>query len=182
MAADVYSVAPHVGRGGWTWYTGSAGWLYRAGIESILGLKVKGDRFEVAPCLPAAWPGFEITLTLRGSVYEIEVRNPVGASGGVVAVELSRRFVRLCLSWSEPMVADMAAQETMLRQRGGVEQEDLLVPLRLWGALHRYLVVRLAPHRRRVHDAGLQVRGEPLDLDGPVGEQRGRRHQQAGWQ
>ena len=88
VAADVYSVAPHVGRGGWTWYTGSAGWLYRAGIESILGLKVKGDRFEVAPCLPAAWPSFEMTLTLRGTVYEIEVRNPVGVSGGVVAVEL----------------------------------------------------------------------------------------------
>ncbi len=88
VAADVYSVAPHVGRGGWTWYTGSAGWLYRAGIESILGLRVKGDRIEVAPCLPTTWPGFEMTLTLRGSVYEIEVRNPTGVSRGVVAVEL----------------------------------------------------------------------------------------------
>ncbi len=88
VAADVYSVAPHVGRGGWTWYTGSAGWLYRAGIESILGLRVKGDRFEVAPCLPTTWPGFEMTLTLHGSVYEIEVRNPNGVSRGVVAVEL----------------------------------------------------------------------------------------------
>jgi cyclic beta-1,2-glucan synthetase len=87
-AADVYSVPPHVGRGGWTWYTGSAGWLHRAGIESILGLTVKGDRFEVAPCLPTTWPGFEMTLTLRGSVYEIVVRNPDGVSRGVVAVEL----------------------------------------------------------------------------------------------
>ena len=88
VAADVYSVAPHVGRGGWTWYTGSAGWLYRAGIESILGLKVKGDRFEVAPCLPTAWPGFEMILTLHGSAYEIVVRNPAGVSRGVVAVEV----------------------------------------------------------------------------------------------
>ena len=88
VAADVYSVSPHVGRGGWTWYTGSAGWLYRAGIESILGHKVKGDRFEVAPCLPATWPGFEMTLTLRGSVYEIVVRNPDGVSRGVVAAEM----------------------------------------------------------------------------------------------
>jgi cyclic beta-1,2-glucan synthetase len=88
VAADVYSVPPHVGRGGWTWYTGSAGWLHRAGIESILGLTVKGDRFEVAPCLPTTWPGFEMTLTLRGSVYEIVVRNPDGVSRGVVAVEL----------------------------------------------------------------------------------------------
>jgi cyclic beta-1,2-glucan synthetase len=88
VAADVYSVPPHVGRGGWTWYTGSAGWLHRAGIESILGLTVKGDRFEVAPCLPTTWPGFEMTLTLRGSVYEIVVRNPDGVSRGVVGVEL----------------------------------------------------------------------------------------------
>jgi cyclic beta-1,2-glucan synthetase len=87
-AADVYSVPPHVGRGGWTWYTGSAGWLHRAGIESILGLTVKSDRFEVAPCLPTTWPGFEMTLTLRGSVYGIVVRNPDGVSRGVVAVEL----------------------------------------------------------------------------------------------
>jgi cyclic beta-1,2-glucan synthetase len=87
-AADVYSVSPHVGRGGWTWYTGSAGWLYRAGIESILGLKVKGDQIEVAPCLPTTWPGFEIILTLRGTVYEIVVRNPDGVNRGVIALEL----------------------------------------------------------------------------------------------
>ena len=61
---------------------------FRAGIESILGLKVKGDRFEVAPCLPTAWPGFEMTLTLHGSAYEIVVRNPAGVSRGVVAVEV----------------------------------------------------------------------------------------------
>jgi len=85
VAADVYSVAPHVGRGGWTWYTGSAGWLYRAGIESILGLRVKGDALLFDPCIPVAWPGFEMTLRYRGAVYEISVRNPAGVNRGVVA-------------------------------------------------------------------------------------------------
>jgi len=88
VAADVYSVAPHVGRGGWTWYTGSAGWLLRAGIESILGLRIKGDSMEIDPCIPTSWPGFEMTLRYRGAVYEISVHNPDGASRGVVAAEL----------------------------------------------------------------------------------------------
>ena len=76
VAADVYSVPPHVGRGGWTWYTGAAGWLYRAGIESILGLRVKGDSLVIDPCIPGAWPGFKMTLRRRGAVWEISVRNP----------------------------------------------------------------------------------------------------------
>ncbi len=88
VAADVYSVAPHVGRGGWTWYTGSAGWLYRAGIESILGLRIKGDLMEIDPCIPTSWPGFEMTLRYRGSVYEISIHNREGVGRGVVATEL----------------------------------------------------------------------------------------------
>ena len=91
VAADVYSVAPHVGRGGWTWYTGSAGWLYRAGVESILGLVVKGDALQLDPCIPAAWPGFEMTLRYRGAVYEISVRNPAGVSRGVDCRHTGRR-------------------------------------------------------------------------------------------
>ena len=88
VAADVYSVAPHVGRGGWTWYTGSAGWLYRAGIEAILGLRLQGDVLAIDPCIPKAWPGFEMTLRYRGAVYEIAVLNPGGVSRGVVAAEI----------------------------------------------------------------------------------------------
>jgi cyclic beta-1,2-glucan synthetase len=91
VAADVYSVPPHAGRGGWTWYTGSAGWLYRAGIESILGLRVKADSLLIDPCIPVAWPGFDMTLRYRGAVYEISVRNPGRVSRGVVAVELDGR-------------------------------------------------------------------------------------------
>jgi cyclic beta-1,2-glucan synthetase len=88
VAADVYSVAPHVGRGGWTWYTGSAGWLYRAGLEAILGFRVQGAFLLLAPCIPKAWPRFEIVFKYRSARYEIAVENPHGVSRGVACVEL----------------------------------------------------------------------------------------------
>src|SRR3546814_6887222 len=62
LAGDVYGVAPHTGRGGWTWYSGAAGWLYRTGVEALLGLKRHGDELEVAPCLPRDWPGYSAQL------------------------------------------------------------------------------------------------------------------------
>jgi cyclic beta-1,2-glucan synthetase len=74
LAADVYGVAPHVGRGGWTWYTGSAGWMYRLLTESLLGLRLAEDRLHINPCLPAAWPGYRIDYRYRETVYHIEVR------------------------------------------------------------------------------------------------------------
>jgi len=91
--ADVYSVAPHVGRGGWTWYTGSAGWLYRAGLEAILGFRVHGNTLAIDPCLPKAWAGYEIVFRRRGAGntitrYEITVENPRRVSRGVVRTEL----------------------------------------------------------------------------------------------
>ena len=73
VAADVYSVAPHAGRGGWTWYTGSAAWMYRAGMEGILGIRREGTTLVVAPCLPPEWPGFEAKVTLAGTCYDIRV-------------------------------------------------------------------------------------------------------------
>ena len=75
IAADVYSVAPHAGRGGWTWYTGAAGWMYRAGVGAILGLRREGAFLVVAPCLPKAWPGFEATVTVGATHYAIHVAN-----------------------------------------------------------------------------------------------------------
>jgi cyclic beta-1,2-glucan synthetase len=88
VAADVYSVAPHAGRGGWTWYTGSAGWLYRAGLEAILGLRLRGAFLCLAPCIPRAWPRFEIVFRYRSARYEIAVENPEGVSRGVALAEL----------------------------------------------------------------------------------------------
>ncbi|MFZ0492848.1 MAG: glucoamylase family protein [Acidimicrobiia bacterium] len=87
-AADVYSKAPHVGRGGWTWYTGSAGWMYRAGVEWILGFRLRGTHLLVDPCIPHAWRGFEIALRYHSSLYEIQVSNPNGVNKGVVGLTM----------------------------------------------------------------------------------------------
>jgi cyclic beta-1,2-glucan synthetase len=87
VAADVYSVAPHVGRGGWTWYTGSAGWLYRAGIEAILGFAKRGALLEIDPCIPPHWPGFEMVYRHGSTRYEISVDNSAAVNRGVVGIE-----------------------------------------------------------------------------------------------
>jgi cyclic beta-1,2-glucan synthetase len=81
VAADVYSVPPHAGRGGWTWYTGSAGWMYRAGVEGILGIRREGAFLVVDPCIPAAWPGFEATVNVEATRYAIRVENPSHSCG-----------------------------------------------------------------------------------------------------
>ena len=73
VAADVYSVAPHIGRGGWTWYTGSAGWMQRAGVEGILGIRREGKELTINPSIPKDWPGFEARIRLDDSVYAIRV-------------------------------------------------------------------------------------------------------------
>jgi len=80
-AADVYAVAPHTGRGGWTWYTGSAAWLYRLMVESLLGLRLEVDHLRLAPCLPAQWPGFTLHYRHRETVYHIKVTRTMAASG-----------------------------------------------------------------------------------------------------
>jgi len=86
-AADVYSEPPHVGRGGWTWYTGSAGWMYRAGIESILGFRLQGAFLLLTPCIPKHWPRFEIVFQYASTRYEIVVENPHGVSRGITHAE-----------------------------------------------------------------------------------------------
>jgi cyclic beta-1,2-glucan synthetase len=82
VAADVYAHPAHLGRGGWTWYTGSAAWMYRAGLESILGLTQRGDHLAIAPCIPRAWQGFSVRWRHRSSTYLIEVTNPEHLNGG----------------------------------------------------------------------------------------------------
>jgi cellobiose phosphorylase len=74
VAADVYAVAPHTGRGGWTWYTGSAGWMYRLVVESLLGLKLEGDRLQIAPCLPSEWNEYKLTYRYLETEYRVVVR------------------------------------------------------------------------------------------------------------
>jgi cyclic beta-1,2-glucan synthetase len=75
VAADVYSVPPHEGRGGWTWYTGAAGWLYRAGLEAILGVRRQGASLVIAPCIPKDWPRYAVDFRFRSARYEIVVEN-----------------------------------------------------------------------------------------------------------
>jgi cellobiose phosphorylase len=83
VAADVYAVAPHTGRGGWTWYTGSAGWMYRLILESLLGLTLEGERLRVAPCLPSGWPGLTVHYRYRETEHHIVFSQaPLAAGSG----------------------------------------------------------------------------------------------------
>jgi cyclic beta-1,2-glucan synthetase len=88
IAGDVYGRAPHAGRGGWSWYTGSAGWMYRAGLESILGLRRRGATFIVDPCIPSLWTEYQIFWRYLDTRYEITVSNPDRRCRGVVKAEL----------------------------------------------------------------------------------------------
>ena len=82
VAADVYALSPHTGRGGWTWYTGSAGWMYRLIVESLLGLTLTVDRLSFAPLLPADWEGFTVHYRYRETVYHIAVLRTPAEPGG----------------------------------------------------------------------------------------------------
>jgi len=93
VAADVYAVPPHTGRGGWTWYTGSSGWMYRLGIEMLLGLRKTGDWLTIAPCIPPGWPAYTICYQHGTTTYEIAVDNAAGVSGGVARVEVDGQVV-----------------------------------------------------------------------------------------
>jgi len=84
--ADVYGVSPHVGRGGWTWYTGSASWLYRVAVEAILGFRREGNTLRIEPCIPRAWPGYEIAYRHGGATYRVRVDNAGGSGRGVGSV------------------------------------------------------------------------------------------------
>jgi cellobiose phosphorylase len=79
LAADVYAVAPHAGRGGWSWYTGAAGWMYRLLTESLLGMQRRGERMQVTPCIPAGWPGYQLRYRFGASLYVIDVTQRAGA-------------------------------------------------------------------------------------------------------
>ena len=88
VAADLYSQPPHTGRGGWTWYTGSAGWMYRVGVEAILGLTRRGGGLHIDPCIPTTWAGYEMVFKPGRSEYRIVVENPQGVSRGVARLDV----------------------------------------------------------------------------------------------
>ncbi|MGB6199321.1 MAG: glucoamylase family protein [Candidatus Acidiferrales bacterium] len=109
LAGDVYTEPPHVGRGGWTWYTGSAGWLYRAGIEWILGFRVHGTMLSIDPCIPRHWPGYSIDFRYHSATYRIKVENPSNVTRGVALAELDGKLLRGPATI--PLVDDAAMHE-----------------------------------------------------------------------
>ncbi len=88
VCADIYSMPPHVGRGGWTWYTGSAAWMYRVALESILGFRLNGSNLTLDPCIPRSWPGFEISFRYGSARYAIVVENPLNVCRGILATKV----------------------------------------------------------------------------------------------
>jgi cyclic beta-1,2-glucan synthetase len=93
VCGDVYSEAAHVGRGGWSWYTGSAGWMYRAGLEWILGFRLRGKTLLIEPSIPKGWRQFSITFRYHSARYDIAVANPHGVCRGVTQVELDGQLL-----------------------------------------------------------------------------------------
>ena len=104
--ADVYSEAPHVGRGGWTWYTGSAGWMYRVALEWALGFRVQGTHLLIDPCIPRHWPGFEINFQYRSARYEITVKNPQKLCQGVLSLTLDGEKLADAATFLVPLMDD----------------------------------------------------------------------------
>lgn len=117
IAADVYGAEPHVGRGGWTWYTGSAGWAFRVAVESVLGLRIeRGTTLILKPCVPDDWPEYRIDYTSQyGVVFHIHVLNPTGCAATVVAASLDGAAVEVVDGEARvPMAQDVGEHEITL--------------------------------------------------------------------
>jgi cyclic beta-1,2-glucan synthetase len=93
LAADVYRLPGRIGRGGWSWYTGAAAWMYRAWTEEVLGLKIRGNRMEITPVIPASWPRFSLKYRHGAAIYAIQVENPSGCERGVLWLEMDGKRV-----------------------------------------------------------------------------------------
>jgi cyclic beta-1,2-glucan synthetase len=130
LAGDVYSNPLHRGRGGWSWYTGAAGWLYRAGLESILGLRRRGGVFEIDPCIPSTWVEFGITWRLKNTRYEIRAENHSRRCRGVSRVTLDGRAVD---PKAIPIVEDGAVHQVVVTLGDPVPEHDAS---RLAGTIH----------------------------------------------
>jgi cellobiose phosphorylase len=91
LCADIYAVPPHTGRGGWTWYTGAAGWMYRLVVETLLGLRLEAHHLSIAPCMPETWDAYRIDYRYRSAVYHIKVRRV--AAGAALHVTLDGQVI-----------------------------------------------------------------------------------------
>jgi cyclic beta-1,2-glucan synthetase len=102
VAADVYALESQPGRGGWTWYTGSAGWMYRVWLEEVLGFKLRGDRLSIEPAIPAGWPGYTIDFRYGQTKYRIEVSNGAPASNREIHLVDDRRSHTIHIGLGQP--------------------------------------------------------------------------------
>jgi cyclic beta-1,2-glucan synthetase len=129
VAADVYALSPHIGRGGWTWYTGSAGWMYRLILESLLGLRLEADKLHFSPCIPADWKEFKLHYRYRETLYHITVRQTptanLGKSVTVDGVEQKDNAIRLVDDRREHLVEVIINAETPVSQTGMSRHEDI---------------------------------------------------------
>jgi cyclic beta-1,2-glucan synthetase len=114
VAADVYTAEGHLGRGGWTWYTGSASWMYRVGLEAILGLHKRGDALAIQPCVPATWPSFTILYRYGGSTYELTVEQPGAMRDEAADVEIDGRRAA---NGTIPLIDDGREHRVIVRPR-----------------------------------------------------------------
>jgi cyclic beta-1,2-glucan synthetase len=114
ICADIYSMPPHAGRGGWTWYTGSAGWVYRTALEWLLGFRLQGTTLTIDPCIPRRWPGFEISFRYRSSQYEITVENPLGVCRGILATKLDGKMLDGATKSLIPLTDDGATHQLQI--------------------------------------------------------------------
>jgi len=113
VAADVYALAPHTGRGGWSWYTGSAGWMYRLYVESLLGLTREGDQLRFRPCLPADWSGYRMRYVHGDSAYEIAVVQVESGDGDQGLAQVTLDGV-LQAAGTLPLVDDRATHQVVV--------------------------------------------------------------------
>ena len=110
MAADVYNLPGHVGRGGWTWYTGSCGWMYRAWLEGVLGFDRQGDKLVMNPSLPTDWKTCRLTYKHGSATFAIEIDNAAGVENGVAEVEMDGEILP---SVEIPLKDDVAVQSSL---------------------------------------------------------------------
>ncbi len=134
VAADVYTHPSHIGRGGWTWYTGSAAWMYRLGLESILGLRRRGACFRVAPCIPASWERFAMRWRHGRSVYEVTVENPGRKNRGVAEAVMDGAVVDAA---AIPLVDDGRVHRLRILMGEPAREEVLASPGKPRRRLHR---------------------------------------------
>jgi cyclic beta-1,2-glucan synthetase len=120
VAADVYAAPPHTGRGGWTWYTGSASWFYRVALNYMLGMRIVAENgsqsLVIDPCIPKHWPGFTLTYRHASATYNVQVANPRGVNRGIARVELDGTVLE---GTQVPLVDDGKTHEVVVTLIGG---------------------------------------------------------------